>query len=94
MNIGKYTNPKGWKSIWNDDSDMASAGEDLMPRQEKLDSFTQLPVVKVSLIDFYHFLLGPNEVFLGPIEVFTSFGPMLPLLDPIALIWTEDDFIS
>jgi len=45
MNIGRFTNPSGWKQRWNDDAQMAD--EDLMPRQEKLDSFENLPKVKV-----------------------------------------------
>ena len=47
MNIGRFTNPSGWKQRWNDDTQMAQAGEDLMPRQQKLDSFKHLPTVKV-----------------------------------------------
>ena len=47
MNMGFYTNPVGWKTQWNDDTQMAIANEDLMPRQKKLDSFKHLPTVKV-----------------------------------------------
>ena len=47
MNIGFFTNPVGWKTQWNDDTQMAIANEDLMPRQKKLDSFKHLPTVKV-----------------------------------------------
>ena len=52
INIGKYTNPKGWKSYWNSETEMALAEEDLLIRQEKLDSFTQLPTVKVKYLIF------------------------------------------
>ena len=47
MNIGKFTNPPGWKRQWNDETQMAQAEEDLMPRQNMLDSFKHLPTVKV-----------------------------------------------
>ena len=48
MSIGFYTNPPGWKKRWNDETQMAQAEEDLLPRQKKLDSFKSLPTVKVS----------------------------------------------
>ena len=51
MNIGYFTNPIGWKTQWNDETQMAQAEEDLIPRQKKLDSFKHLPTVQVLLFN-------------------------------------------
>ena len=52
MNIGRFTNPSGWNARWNDETQMALAEEDLLPRQKKLDSFQHLPTVKVYFSNF------------------------------------------